>query len=136
MSDSDSLISASTRQIICSETAIGRPASTTRSIRQRASSRFFCSRSIPSGIKPFLYLCDLLAHFFTHRIQLRVQRAAEPDPVFPPHVLERQIHAQLDNLLFKIVDPLRIAQMLFVAPLEQPLNRARVHGEKRDKRAD
>src|SRR5208282_6330830 len=44
LSDSESLISASTRQIICSETAIGRPASTTRSIRQRASSRFFCSR--------------------------------------------------------------------------------------------
>src|SRR6266849_5912749 len=42
--------SCSTRQTMVSLTPIGRPASSTRSIRQRASSRCFCSRSAPLGI--------------------------------------------------------------------------------------
>src|SRR5690349_25069857 len=104
---------------------MGRPASTTRSIRHRASSRFFCSRSIPSGIQSFLYLCDLLADFFAHRIELGIERSAKPDPVFPAHVFERQIHAQFNQLLFEIVDAARVALPLIVAPLQEPLNRAR-----------
>src|SRR5271163_1799138 len=133
LSDSDSLISASTRQIICSDTAIGRPASTTRSIRQRASSRFFCSRSIPSGIQPFLYLCDFFTHLFAHRVQLGVERTAEPDPVLAPHILQRQIHPQVDQLLLEQVNVAGLALMLFRAPLQQELNRARVDRDERDK---
>src|ERR1017187_8001360 len=131
LSDSESLMSASTRQIICSETAIGRPASMTRSTRHRASSRRFCSRSIASGIQPFLYLCDIFAHLFAHRVQLRVQRAAEPDPVLAPHVFHRQGHAQVSQLLFKLVDATGVAMMLFVAPLQQPLDPGRVDPHKR-----
>src|SRR5271163_1585 len=104
LSESESLISASTRQIICSDTAIGRPASTTRSIRQRASSRFFCSRSIPSGIKPLLNLCDFFTHLFAHRVELGVERAAESNPILAPHIFERDVHPQFDHLLLQIVD--------------------------------
>src|SRR5580692_6092426 len=131
MSDSDSLISASTRQIICSETAIGRPASTTRSIRQRASSRFFCSRSIASGIHPFLYLSDLLAHFFAHRVQLRIEGSAESDPVLAAHVLERHIHAQFSQRVFQIGDAAGVALTLIVAMLQQPLDRAGIDRDER-----
>src|SRR5260370_17575366 len=42
--------SCSTRQTLVSLTPIGRPASSTRRIRQRASSRCFCSRSAPLGV--------------------------------------------------------------------------------------
>src|SRR5271156_5570659 len=125
-------MSASTRQIICSETAIGRPASTTRSIRHRASSRFFCSRSIPSGIQPILYLSDFSAHFLAHRIQLRVKRSAESNPILAADVLERQIDAQFGHLPLELIDAARVALMLFVAALEQPLNRAGVDRQERD----
>src|SRR6266849_9585213 len=107
--ESESLISTSTRQIICSETAIGRPASITRKTRQRASSRRFCSRSIPSGIQSFLYVRDLFTHFFAHRIQFRVQRAAESDPVLAPHVFERHRRAQFEQRTLYLLPSLGIA---------------------------
>src|SRR5579863_5209586 len=115
--ESESLISTRTRQIICSETAIGRPASITRNTRHRASSRRFCSRSIPSGIQSVFHLSDLFAHFFTHCVQLGIERAAESDPILTAHVFERQRRAQLEYSALDLLPSLGIAQGRAAMPI-------------------
>src|SRR5260370_18999363 len=117
-SENESLISTRTRQMICSETAIGRPASITRKTLQRASSRRFCSRSIPSGIQSFLYIRDLFAHFLAHRIELGVERAAESDPVLAPHVFERHRRAKFEQRPFYFLPSLGIALSRIPIPSE------------------
>src|SRR6267142_4718848 len=129
--ESESFISTSTRQIICSETAIGRPASITRSTRHRASSRRFCSRSIPSGIQPFLYVRDLFAHLLTHRIELGVERAAESDPVLAPHIFERHRRAKFEQRAFYLLPSLGIALSHGAMAIEHRLDRCDIDSNHR-----
>src|SRR5690242_17581712 len=89
MGESRRWVSLTTRQMMASETGIGRPASSTRMIRQRASSRCFCSRSRLS-IKPFPYRL----HRAVHRVELGVDHGAEPDPILAAHVIARQLDLQ------------------------------------------
>src|SRR5260370_13876678 len=131
-SENESLISTRTRQMICSETAIGRPASITRKTLQRASSRRFCSRSIPSGIQSFLYLSDLFAHFLAHRIELGVERAAESDPVLAAHVFERHRRAQFEQRPLYFLPSLRIVQRRTAMTIQHRLDRADVDSNHRD----
>src|SRR5258708_5521908 len=130
-SESESFLPPSPRQIICSETAIGRPASITRKTLQRASSRRFCSRSIPSGIQSFLYLSDLFAHFLTHRIELGVERAAESDPVLAPHVFERHRRAKFEQRTFYLLPSLGIALSHGAVAIEHRLDRRDIDSDYR-----
>ena len=102
-SDSDSLMSASTRQIICSETAIGRPPSM---VAQHPPSRF---------LAPFLFDINCVCiEPFLHLVISRISRASrpasrracsvEPDPVLAPHELRVQIFTRSSGAAFKLVN--------------------------------
>src|SRR5579862_3283216 len=98
-------MSASTRHTIVSETAIGRPASSTRRTRQRASSRCFCSRFIESisfTLSPFHRLAVALARFafVGARLPFALFEKAPPylkrvDPLADPFLEFGHLGAQL-----------------------------------------